>query len=63
MVETLSVGFTNSSLYTGDIDYVALPSQGTYWVLPLSRTLSSEYFPKIIIDILSVRSHREWQFG
>jgi len=28
-------GFTNSSLYTGDIDYVNMPVQGSYWILPL----------------------------
>jgi hypothetical protein len=33
------IGFTNTSLYMGDIDYVALPSQGTYWILPLNSTL------------------------
>lgn len=29
-------GFTNSSLYTGDIDYVNMPVQGSYWILPMS---------------------------
>ncbi|KAJ3557477.1 hypothetical protein NP233_g11731 [Leucocoprinus birnbaumii] len=36
---SFDMGFTNTSLYTGDIDYVALPSQGTYWILPLSNLL------------------------
>lgn len=30
------LGFTNSTLYTGDIDYVDMPAQGSYWILPLS---------------------------
>lgn len=30
------LGFTNSSLYHGDIDYVALPTRATYWILSLS---------------------------
>lgn len=30
------LGFTNSSLYKGDIDYVDMPVQGSYWILPLS---------------------------
>jgi hypothetical protein len=33
---SFSMGFTNSSLYTGDIDYVNMPVQGSYWILPLS---------------------------
>ncbi|KAF9444476.1 acid protease [Macrolepiota fuliginosa MF-IS2] len=32
---SFDMGFTNTSLYTGDIDYVSLPSEGTYWLLPL----------------------------
>ena len=32
-------GFTNSSLYTGDIDYINMPAQSpTYWILQLSGT-------------------------
>ncbi|KAF4610939.1 hypothetical protein D9613_006752 [Agrocybe pediades] len=31
-----NMGFTNSSLYTGDIDYVNMPVQGSYWILPMS---------------------------
>jgi hypothetical protein len=31
-----TIGFTNSSLYTGDIDYVNMPVQGSYWILPMS---------------------------
>ncbi|KIM44828.1 hypothetical protein M413DRAFT_363610 [Hebeloma cylindrosporum] len=33
---SFTMGFTNSSLYTGDIDYVNMPVQGSYWILPLS---------------------------
>ncbi|KAF5362015.1 hypothetical protein D9756_002632 [Leucocoprinus leucothites] len=36
---SFDMGFTNTSLYTGDIDYVALPSEGTYWILPLNNLL------------------------
>ncbi|KJA15228.1 hypothetical protein HYPSUDRAFT_48541 [Hypholoma sublateritium FD-334 SS-4] len=33
---SFSMGFANTSLYTGDIDYVSMPVQGSYWILPLS---------------------------
>lgn len=34
---TFTMGATNSSLYTGDIDYVDVPSDAiTYWTLPLT---------------------------
>lgn len=33
---SFSMGFANSSLYTGDIDYVNLPVTGSYWVLPIT---------------------------
>ncbi|KAF8972676.1 aspartic peptidase A1 [Flammula alnicola] len=33
---SFSMGFTNTSLYTGDIDYVNLPVQGSYWILPIT---------------------------
>jgi len=32
-----NMGFVNTSLYTGDIDYQDIPGgQGTYWILPLT---------------------------
>ncbi|KAH9479681.1 Aspartic protease [Psilocybe cubensis] len=34
---SFQMGFTNSSLYTGDIDYVDMPVQGSYWILPLTQ--------------------------
>ncbi|KAF8624021.1 hypothetical protein AX17_007227 [Amanita inopinata Kibby_2008] len=33
---SFSMGFTNSSLYTGDIEYLDLPVSGSYWILPLT---------------------------
>lgn len=34
---TFTMGTLNSSLYTGDIDYVDLPeNEVTYWLLPLT---------------------------
>lgn len=33
---SFSMGFVNDSLYTGDIDYVDLPVQGSYWILPIT---------------------------
>jgi cathepsin D len=31
------MGFVDSSLYTGDIDYVDIPGgRGTYWILPMT---------------------------
>lgn len=32
------LGFANSSLYTGDIDYVNMPVKGSYWTLALTCT-------------------------
>lgn len=34
--DAIPSGFANTSLYTGDIDYVSMPVQGSYWILPLS---------------------------
>ncbi|KAF8872837.1 aspartic peptidase A1 [Gymnopilus junonius] len=33
---SFTMGFTNSSLYTGDIDYVDMPTQGSYWILSMA---------------------------
>ncbi|KDR68011.1 hypothetical protein GALMADRAFT_272857 [Galerina marginata CBS 339.88] len=33
---SFTMGFTNSSLFTGDIDYVNMPVQGSYWILPMT---------------------------
>lgn len=31
------MGYTNSSLYTGDIEYINIPGgTGTYWILPMT---------------------------
>ena len=39
---TFTMGALNSSLYTGDIDYVNLPQDAiTYWTLPLTCTCMS----------------------
>lgn len=39
---TFTMGALNSSLYTGTVDYVNLPSNAvTYWTLPLTCTLTS----------------------
>ncbi|KAF8629088.1 hypothetical protein AX15_003580 [Amanita polypyramis BW_CC] len=32
---SFTMGFTNSSLYTGNIEYIDLPVAGSYWILPL----------------------------
>lgn len=32
----LSTGFTNSSLYTGEIEYIDLATTESYWILPLA---------------------------
>lgn len=29
------LGYTNTSLYTGDIEYITMPTKGSYWILPL----------------------------
>jgi cathepsin D len=35
---SFTMGFTNDSLYTGDIEYTSIPgSQGTYWILPMTE--------------------------
>ena len=31
-----TMGELNQSLYTGEIDYVPLPEQGTYWQIPIT---------------------------
>ncbi len=37
----LRVGFTDSSLYTGDIDYQNIPSgEESYWILPITGMCS-----------------------
>jgi hypothetical protein len=36
---TKCTGFVNSSLYTGDIDFVDMPGTPSYWILPLTCTL------------------------
>jgi cathepsin D len=33
---SFTMGFVNSSLYTGTIDYQALPSTPSYWILPMT---------------------------
>jgi cathepsin D len=33
----MNIGFTNSSLYTGSINYIPLVNAGTYWLVPLSN--------------------------
>ncbi|KAF5338652.1 hypothetical protein D9611_012797 [Ephemerocybe angulata] len=33
---SFSMGFANTSLYTGDIDYVNLAVTGSYWILPIT---------------------------
>ena len=39
---TFTMGAVNSSLYTGAIDYVNLPSNAvTYWTLPLTCTFTT----------------------
>lgn len=39
---TFTMGALNSSLYTGDVDYVNLPSDAvTYWTLPLTCTYTT----------------------
>lgn len=35
-VDGLSLGFVNSSLYTGSIDYQAVPTTPSYWILPMT---------------------------
>lgn len=30
------LGYANTSLYTGDIDYVDMPVKGSYWILPMA---------------------------
>lgn len=35
---SFTMGFVNSSLYTGDIEYVNIPGgKGTYWILPMTQ--------------------------
>ncbi|TFK25570.1 aspartic peptidase A1 [Coprinopsis marcescibilis] len=33
---SFTMGFLNDSLYTGDIDYVDLPVEASYWILPIT---------------------------
>ncbi|KAF9442665.1 acid protease [Macrolepiota fuliginosa MF-IS2] len=40
---SFDMGFTNPGLYTGEIDYVDLPSRGTYWILPLTTLRVNEH--------------------
>jgi cathepsin D len=37
ILTNLFSGFTNSSFYTGDIEYQSLVSQGSYWLLDISE--------------------------
>ena len=37
-------GFANESLYTGDIEYIDMPVQGSYWILPLTCMFSTSFF-------------------
>ncbi|KAF9482635.1 aspartic peptidase A1 [Pholiota conissans] len=34
---SFSMGFANSSLYIGEIDYVDMPVEGSYWILPMTE--------------------------
>jgi hypothetical protein len=33
---SFTMGFVNSTLYTGDIDYINMPVTNSYWILPLT---------------------------
>jgi cathepsin D len=37
-------GFANSSLYTGDIEYINMPVQGSYWILPVTCMSRPPFF-------------------
>jgi hypothetical protein len=37
-----AIGFVNSTLYTGDIEYIDVPtSTNSYWILPITGMLGS----------------------
>ncbi|KAJ6607475.1 acid protease [Mycena sp. CBHHK59/15] len=33
---TFTMGFVNTSLYTGDIEYIDMPTSTSYWILPIT---------------------------
>ena len=35
-------GYTNSSLYTGSIEYIDIPNEPSYWYIPLTCAFSSQ---------------------
>jgi hypothetical protein len=47
------LGYANTSLYTGDIDYVDMPAKGSYWILPMACLcflLDCLKFPMLILS-------------
>lgn len=34
-----TMGYLNTSLYTGNIEYTALANSGSYWLIPMTRQL------------------------
>jgi cathepsin D len=48
---SFSMGFTNSSLYTGDIDYVALEGEPAYWTVPLSGQSCARQDLRVEVDL------------
>lgn len=44
-----TMGYLNTSLYTGNIEYTSLVNSGTYWLIPLTSTS-----PSIAVTISNV---------
>ena len=42
-------GYTNSSLYTGSIEYIDIPNEPSYWYIPLTCTFSSIHLVSVLI--------------
>ncbi|KAJ3537142.1 hypothetical protein NMY22_g5721 [Coprinellus aureogranulatus] len=53
---SFSMGFANSSLYTGDIDYVDLPVQGSYWILPITSEPTFDVAIRITVNNNSINA-------
>jgi cathepsin D len=48
MTLNLSIGFTNSSLYAGEIEYVDLATTESYWILSLACKFTLSYVKSIV---------------
>lgn len=67
---TFTMGAVNSSLYTGEIDYVNIPSgKESYWLIPVESELKhispriSSLTPRVICSFDCPGQHRFYSYG